>query len=316
MLTDTLDDAAYEHADSDVAIGSTYQYRLQAQSAAGYGPRTAALGVTVTPPPPPDPAYFGAAQTAATTLDLAWDAVAEATGYHVEIRQSFYASSHAEAYVRLPDSGTFTLQTGATTTATVTVTGTGTARRLTGLPAGYTSWSLDVRAVNAGGTSNWVSAYVHNDPANPAPAPPTGLTGSALRGRHGRPSAGRAVTGADRVPGPFPVPGRQPGRGRLGLAVHARGDGHRDRHHGHGRGVARGRRRLGVPGQCPQRRLRRIPGLGPDYGRQHELTAVPRTAPPDRPRRRRPVRGTPSPVPLAPGSLPCFCSCFHLHGVD
>ena len=193
VLTDTLDGAAYEYADGDVAIGSTYQYRLQAQSAAGYGPRTVALGVTVTPPPPPDPAYFGAAQTGATTLDLAWDAVAEATGYEIEIRQS-----HGDTYVLLPDSGTFSLRTGpeAADVVTVTVAGTGTARRLTGLPAGYASWNLFLRATNAGGGSGWRGTSVSNNPANLAPAQPAGLSGRRT-GAGAVSLSWTAVTGAD-----------------------------------------------------------------------------------------------------------------------
>ena len=193
VLTDSLDGAAYEYADSDVAIGSTYQYRLQAQSEAGYGPRTVALPVTVLPPPPLDPAYFGGAQTGAAAVDLAWDAVAEATGYEIEIRQS-----HGDTYVRLPAAGTFSLRTGpeAADTVTVTVAGTGTARRLTGLPAGYTRWVLRLRATNAGGPSGWDSVFVRNDAARLAPAPPAGLSGR-------RSAAGTAalswsaVTGAD-----------------------------------------------------------------------------------------------------------------------
>ena len=191
VLTDTLDGVAYEYTDSDVAIGSSYQYRLQAQSEAGHGPRTVALAVTVLPPPPPDPAYFGAAQTGATTVDLAWDAVSEATGYEIEIEQS-----HGDSHVRLPASGTFSLRTGAAVAdvVTVTVTGTGTTRRLTGLPAGYTSWDFQLRATNAGGSSYWDWISVSNDAANLAPAPPTGLTGR-------RSAAGTAALSWPAVPG-------------------------------------------------------------------------------------------------------------------
>ncbi len=191
VLTDALDASAWTYTDSAVATGTTYQYRLQAQAAAGYGPRTAALGATVTPPPPPDPTYFGAAQTGATTVDLAWDAVPGATGYDVEIQQS-----HGASYVRLPQSGTVALRTGPATTDTVTATvvRTGTALRLTGLPAGYAGWSLFLRAVNAGGASNWISTYVSNNPRQLAPAPPTGLTGR-------RTAAGLAALGWTAVTG-------------------------------------------------------------------------------------------------------------------
>ena len=169
---------------------AAYQYRLQAEAEAGYGPRTAALAVTVTPPPPPDPTYFGAAQTAAATVDLAWDAVPGATGYDVEIRQS-----HGDPHVLVPQSGTFSLKTGETTSVTVTVVRTDTTMRLTGLPTGYPGWDLDLRATNAGGHSNWASASVANSPGELAPAPPTGLTGS--RSAAGTASLGwSAVTGA------------------------------------------------------------------------------------------------------------------------
>ena len=72
VLTDTLDGNAYTHTDSDVAIGTAYQYRLQPRRRRVMvrGPRP--LSATVTPPPPPEPLYFGAAQTGATTVDLAW----------------------------------------------------------------------------------------------------------------------------------------------------------------------------------------------------------------------------------------------------
>ena len=191
VLTDALDAYAWTYTDSAVTTGATYQYRLQAQAQAGYGPRTAVLGATVTPPPPPDPTYFGAAQTAATTVDLAWDAVPGATGYDVEIQQS-----HGASYVLLPQAGTFSLRTGPATTDTVTATvvRTGTALRLTGLPAGYAGWSLFLRAVNAGGASNWLSAYVSNHPRQLAPAPPTGLTGR-------RTAAGLAALGWTAVTG-------------------------------------------------------------------------------------------------------------------
>ena len=193
VLTDTLDGAAYEYADGDVVIGGTYRYRLQAQSEAGYGPRTVALPVTVLPPPPPDPAYFGGAQTGAAAVDLAWDAVAEATGYEIEIRQS-----HGDTHVRLPAAGTFSLRTGpeAADTVTVTVAGTGTARRLTGLPAGYTRWEIRLRATNAGGSSYWNPIYVYNNAANLAPAEPAGL-GGRRTGAGAVSLSWTAVTGAD-----------------------------------------------------------------------------------------------------------------------
>ena len=169
-----LDAHTFTHTDTAVITGSSYQYRLQARSAAGYGVRSAALTAALTPPPPPDLTYLGAAQTAATTLQLAWDAVPGATGYDVEIQQS-----HGDSYVLLPATGTFALRTGPATTdtVTVTVTRTGTTLRLEGLPASYSSWQLYLRASNAGGNSAWASANVSNDPEQLAPAPPTGLTG-------------------------------------------------------------------------------------------------------------------------------------------
>ena len=169
-----LDANTFTYTDTPVTTGTTYQYRLQARSAAGYGVRSAPLTTTVTPPPPPAPTYFGAAQTAATTVELAWDPVPDASGYDVELRQS-----HGDSYVLLPLSGTFALRTGADTdsTVTVTVTRTSATMTLTGLPASYSSWSLFLRATNAGGNSGWASASVTNDPLQLAPAPPTGLTG-------------------------------------------------------------------------------------------------------------------------------------------
>ena len=169
-----LDASTFTYTDTAVTTGSSYQYRLQAQAAAGYGPRSAPLTAAVTPPPPGDLTYFGAAQTAATTLQLAWDPVPGATGYDVEIGQS-----HGDSYVLLPATGTFALRTGPATTdtVTVTVTRTGPTLQLTGLPASYGSWSLYVRATNAGGNSGWRGVSVSNDPAQLAPAPPPGLTG-------------------------------------------------------------------------------------------------------------------------------------------
>ena len=167
------------HTDTTVTIDSTYQYRLQAQSEAGYGPRSAPLSAAVTPLPPADLTYVAAAQVGATTVQLAWDPVPGATSYDVELRQSWYAADHLEARVRLPLVGTVTLRTGHETTDTVTVTvlRTGTLVELTGLPASYTYWDLYVRATNAGGHSAWVETYAYNDPADLLPRQPTGLRG-------------------------------------------------------------------------------------------------------------------------------------------
>ena len=127
VLGSELAAATLTHTDSTVATGSSYQYRLQARSAAGYGARTAALTAAVTAPPvaPADLTYVAAAQVGATTVQLGWDSVAGASGYDVEIRQSWYAADHAAARVRLPMSGTFTLRTGADSTVAVTVLRTG-----------------------------------------------------------------------------------------------------------------------------------------------------------------------------------------------
>ena len=166
---------ALTYTDTTVTADTTYQYRLQAQATVGYGVRTAAVtAVVIALPAPADPGYFGAAQTAATTVDMAWDAVDGATGYDVEIGQT-----HGDSYVLLPQTGTFALRTGpeTTDTVTVTVTRTGNTLRLTGLPASYSSWDLYLRATNAGGHSGWVSAFVTNNPQELAPAPPSGLSG-------------------------------------------------------------------------------------------------------------------------------------------
>ena len=179
VLADSLDAAALAHTDTAVTAATTYQYRLQAQSAAGYGVRTAAVSAAVTAPPvpPATSAYVAAAQVAATTVQLFWDPVAGATGYEVEMRQSWYAADHAAARVRLPQTGTFTLQTGDATTATVTITRTDTLVELSGLPTSYTYWDLYVRATNAGGASDWAEAYVSNNVTNLYPRQPTGLRG-------------------------------------------------------------------------------------------------------------------------------------------
>ena len=188
----TLEAHTLSYTDSTVEADSTYQYRLQAQAQAGFGVRTAAVSAAVTAlPAPPFPAYFGAAQTAATTLDLAWDPVPGATGYEVEIGQT-----HGDSYVLLPQTGTFALRTGpeTTDTVTVTVTRTGTTMRLTGLPASYSSWNLFLRATNAGGNSGWASAFVTNNSEQLAPAPPSGLTGRGT-------GAGTATLNWSAVPG-------------------------------------------------------------------------------------------------------------------
>ena len=48
VLTDALAATARTYTDSTVSAGTTYQYRLQAQAAAGYGTRTAAVSAAVT----------------------------------------------------------------------------------------------------------------------------------------------------------------------------------------------------------------------------------------------------------------------------
>ena len=192
-LEAALDAHTFTYTDSAVTTGRSYQYRLQAAGGGGLrAPQRAPHGRRHGPPPPGDPTYFGAAQTAATTLQLAWDPVPGATGYDVEIGQS-----HGDSYVLLPATGTFALRTGPETTdsVTVTVTRTGTTLQLTGLPASYGSWSLFVRATNAGGNSAWRGVSVSNDPAQLAPAPPAGLT--ARRSAAGTAVlSGAAVTGA------------------------------------------------------------------------------------------------------------------------
>ncbi len=246
----------YTYTDTAVTTDTPYQYRLQAQSAAGYGVRTAALSAAVTPPPPGDLTYFGAAQTAATTVELAWDAVPGASGYEVEIQQS-----HGDAYVLLPAAGTFALRTGPATTdsVTVTVTRTGPTLQLTGLPASYSSWHLYLRATNAGGSSGWRGATVSNNPQQWAPSAPTGLTGRRSAAGTVALSWG-AVTGATGLPALLPIPGRHRGPGRLGLAALPRGDGDGDGGHGHGQWPAPRGGHLGAARERPQR-LRRVPGL-------------------------------------------------------
>ena len=195
-LGSELSAATRTYTDSTVTAGTTYQYRLQARAAAGYGVRTAAVTAAVTAPPvaPAPPAYFGVAQVAATTAQLFWDPVAGATGYDVELRQAWYAADHAAARVRLPGVGTVTLRTGADRTVDVTVLRTGTLVELRGLPASYSYWDLYVRATNAGGASGWAETYVSNDAAALAPRQPTGLRGL-------RRAAGTAALHWDAVPG-------------------------------------------------------------------------------------------------------------------
>ena len=162
VLGSELSAAARTHTDTPVTAGSSYQYRLQARSAAGYGMRTAAVTAAVTAPPvaPAPPAYVAVAQVGATTAQLAWDPVAGATDYEVELRQAWYATDHLEARVRLP------------------------LVELTGLPASYTYWDLYVRATNAGGPSAWVETYVSNDAADLALRQPAGLRGHRQRPAH------------------------------------------------------------------------------------------------------------------------------------
>ena len=208
-LGSELGAATRTYTDSTVTAGTTYQYRLQARAAAGYGVRTAAVTAAVTAPPvaPAPPAYFGVAQIAATTAQLFWDPVAGATGYDVELRQAWYAADHAAARVRLPRVGTVTLRTGADRTVELTVLRTGTLVELRGLPASYSYWDLYVRATNAGGASGWAETYVSNDAAALAPRQPTGLRGLAPRGGHGGPALGRGARGHG-LPGLFRLPGR------------------------------------------------------------------------------------------------------------
>ena len=200
VLTDALAATARTYTDSTVSAGTTYQYRLQAQAAAGYGTRTAAVSAAVTAPPvaPAPPAYFGVAQIAATTAQLFWDPVAGATGYDVEIRQAWYAADHAEARVRLPLAGPVTLRTGADRTVEVTVLRTGTLVELRGLPASYSYWDLYVRATNAGGPRPGSRPTCPTMPQLWPPASPPVCAASAVR------RARRTCTGT-RCQGPRPT---------------------------------------------------------------------------------------------------------------
>ena len=212
------------HTDTDVTAGTTYRYRLQAQSAAGHGVRTEALDAVVAAPPAPPAAPDGVvvAQVAVGVAQLFWEPVAEATGYEAEVRQWWHSDpTHAEAWAGVPATGTLALRTGETSTATVTVARTGTLVELSGLPTGgsYNFWDFRVRAVNAGGNSAWEEVFVSSAAASRVPRQPGGLAGR-------RTAAGTASLSWSAVAGAadyrvyFDFPDGRPGStGRLGLAA-------------------------------------------------------------------------------------------------
>ena len=192
--------AALTYTDTPVSADSTYQYRLQARAAAGYGPRTAALSALVSglPPAPAAPAEPTCTQTDATTLQLRWEPVPGATGYAVEMFESWYdtaAGAFQSRWLTLHESGSTTVATGATTAVEVTLSRDGTLATLSGLPATYSYWRLSVRATNAGGTSagsDGCSQRVRTDRFQPLA--PTGLTGT-------RPAAGTVALTWEAVAG-------------------------------------------------------------------------------------------------------------------
>ena len=82
--------AALSHTDPTVTASTAYQYRLQAVSAAGYGLRTAAVGITTaeTPRVPGQVTDLTAAPTAESQMSLSWTAPTDPgtqplTGYQV-----------------------------------------------------------------------------------------------------------------------------------------------------------------------------------------------------------------------------------------
>ena len=82
--------AALSHTDTTVSASTAYQYRLQAVSAAGYGLRTAAVGITTaeTPRVPGQVTDLTAAPTAESQMSLSWTEPGDAgtqplTGYQV-----------------------------------------------------------------------------------------------------------------------------------------------------------------------------------------------------------------------------------------
>ena len=90
VQTDALAAAALSHTDTTVTASTAYQYRLQAVSAAGYGLRTAAVGITTaeTPRVPGQVTDLTAAPTAESQMSLRWTAPTDPgtqplTGYQV-----------------------------------------------------------------------------------------------------------------------------------------------------------------------------------------------------------------------------------------
>ena len=98
------------HTDSSLTAETAYQYRVQARSAAGPGPRTAAVGITTAESPrvPGMPTELTAAPGADSQMELAWGGPADPgvptlTGYRIERSADVDPRVWTEV---VPDSGT------------------------------------------------------------------------------------------------------------------------------------------------------------------------------------------------------------------
>ena len=79
------------HTLSGLANGTTYEIRVRARNSAGVGPWSSPNeeGTPTAPPPPPTTITAApAAQYGFTNLDVSWDAVPDATSYHLRYRKA------------------------------------------------------------------------------------------------------------------------------------------------------------------------------------------------------------------------------------
>lgn len=125
---------------SSLLTNTTYFWRVNATNSAGTGDWSAVWSFTTVPPPPAVPLLAAPSDNAtlqSTTLDLSWNAVSDAEGYHLQV-------SSDSSFLSQPDINDSTI------TATT---------RLASSLTNATTYFWRIRSRNPGGLSGWSAVW-------------------------------------------------------------------------------------------------------------------------------------------------------------